>query len=193
MRMCSEAQRWSLVRGCGCRNARSLPAPQTATRSHCVPLSTLPSPTGRGVGGEGEYLVPSGNGFHGARAANCAGLRSPISTRLRTGSYCGNTRLPARPGSPDVYSSARNWANCSVRPSGADQPGRSSPRRPGRRGPCRISAGRIRDFGTMPACRGIWSCTSLGMNAVRRFAARRESNSPAGYWGTPTFRPRSAT
>ena len=44
-----------------------------------------------------------------------------------------------------------------------------------------------------PACRAIWSCIWPGTNAVRRFAGKRGSSTPAGCWGTPTSRRRSGT
>jgi hypothetical protein len=119
--------------------------------------------------------------------------RLPTSTGRRMQSSCGSTRPLEKPGSPDASPSAGNWGNFSGRPSGNDKPARFSFPLPGRRGLSRISAERTPGSGTLAVCRGIWSCTSPGTSAARRFVGRRGSSMPGGCSGIRTFRPHSDT
>jgi hypothetical protein len=88
---------------------------------------------------------------------------------------------------------AGSWGNCSHKPSGNANPGRSSCPRPAQRGVSRISAGRIPGSGIWPDSRGIWFCTWRATNAGQKSAGRRGSNTPGDCWGTRISRLRSGT
>jgi len=69
----------------------------------------------------------------------------------------------------------------------------SSSARHAGRGESRTPVGHIPGCGISPACRKIWFCIWLATSGEGRSAGKRGSNTPAGCWGTRTFRRLSDT